>query len=198
MYFFDIEDLYNAGVCGSNMTKTTPTQWEEVFTTFRAIIDNNSKQFNDYYLSEIGNFAASECKDRITNLYDKWRVFIDFEPMGKLRQSLADLEESLRNGSFDQCNHSQWNAYMNAFKQNKNLQKQIVFLLDTNCEVQAYDFDTCVDVTTISDEKPVTTKCCGIYMKSIDVGSEFRGTVIDSNKTNNNAKTSWDYFYNRS
>ena len=185
MYFFDIEDFYNAGVCGSNMTKTTPTQWQEVFTTFRAIIDNNSKQFNEYYLIEIGNFAASDCKDRITALYNKWRYLINLQPMGKLRQSLADLEASLINGSFDQCGHSQWDAYMAAFKQNKDLQKQIVFLLDTNCEVQAYDFDTCVDVTTISDEKPVTTKCCGIYIKKVDIGSEFIGTVTDSNKVNN-------------
>jgi len=196
MYFFDIEDLYNAGVCGSNMTKTTPTQWEDVFTTFRSIIDYNSKMFNEYYLSQIGTFEASECKDRITALYDEWFVFIDYEPLGPLRQALADLETALRNGSFDQCGHSEWNAYMDAFKKNKDLQKEIVFLLDTNCEVQAYDFDTCSDITTITNEKQVTTKCCGIYMKRIDIGSEFRGTVKDSN-TNNNG-VSWDYFYNRS
>lgn len=195
MYFFDIEDLYNAGVCGANMTKTTPSQWEDVFTTFRAIINQNSKQFNEYYLSQIGTFAASECKDRITALYDEWIVFVDYEPMGELRQSLEDLETALRTGTFDQCGHSEWNAYMDAFKKNKELQKEIVFLLDSKCDVQAYDFNTCSDVTTITNEKAVTTKCCGIYMKRIDIGSEFRGTVTDSNS--NNVTQGLNIIYNR-
>jgi hypothetical protein len=183
MYLFDLEDFYNSGVCGANMTKTTPSQWEDVFTTFRSIIDYNSKSFNDYYLEEIANFPASDCKNKIIDLYNEWFVFVDYEPIGPLRQALADLESSLVNGTFDQCGYTEWNAYMDAFNQNKELQRQIVFLLDTNCDVQAYDFNTCSEITTITDEKPVTSKCCGIYIKRIDIGSEFRGTVTDSNSS---------------
>lgn len=186
MYLFDLEDFYNSGVCGANMTKTTPSQWGDVFTTFREIINQNSNEFKNYYLGEIANFPASDCKNKIIDLFDKWAVFVDDNPIGPLRQALADLESSLVNGTFDQCGHSEWNVYMDAFKKNKELQKQIVFLLDTDCDVQAYDFNTCSDNTTISDEKPVTSKCCGIYIKRIDIGSEFRGTVTDSNSSLNN------------
>lgn len=186
MYLFDLEDFYNSGVCGANMTRTTPSQWEDVFTTFREIINQNSNEFKNYYLGEIANFPASDCKNKIIDLFDKWAVFVDDNPIGPLRQALADLESSLVNGTFDQCGHSEWNVYMDAFKKNKELQKQIVFLLDTDCDVQAYDFNTCSDNTTISDEKPVTSKCCGIYIKRIDIGSEFRGTVTDSNSSLNN------------
>jgi len=183
MYFFDIEDLYNAGVCGANMTKTTPIQWEEVFTIFRAIIDVNSQKFNQYYLSATESLPASKCKTQIASLYNNWENYAT--QGGTLRQKLSELETSLKDGTFDECGHSQWKGYMDAYNTYLELQKRIVFLIDTNCEVQAYDFDTCVDVTTISDEKPVTTKCCGIYMKRVDIGSEFIGTVTDSNQTNN-------------
>lgn len=44
-------------------------------------------------------------------------------------------------------------------------------------EFKIYDSNPCVENTNITAEKPVTIKCCGIYMKKIDIGSEFIGSV---------------------
>lgn len=181
MYFFDIEDLYNSGVCGANMTRTTPTQWEEVRTTFIAVFNQNAKKFNDFYQSKIQSMPSSDCKTQITNLYNNWLSYYTNTLIVKVNAFF----EALIDGSFDECNHTEWNNYFNSYKTYLDLQKNIVFLLDTNCEAQAYDFNTCADVTTISDENPVTKKCCGIYVMKFDLGSEFRGTVTDSNGPNN-------------
>jgi hypothetical protein len=191
MYLLDIEDFYNAGVCGDNMTKTTPTQWEDVFNSIRALIDSNFSAFRSYYTENYNLLPESPCKQELNRLYNSLKQMVGSSPNGNLKIKVQLLESALRNNNFDECNHSQWNDYMTAYKQYVDLQKEIAFLFDYGCDNEAHNLGVSVDMTTITDTKSVTTKCNGIYMSRIDAGSEFRGKVTDSNANTGGSWNGW-------
>jgi len=183
MYFFDIEDFYNMGVCGTNKFKTSPQQWDDVFTSINLVKNSNRNKFITLYNDLISDVNDPNCVDTITALYDEWLAIIGTPSSdGELNIKIQNLKTALLNNTLDSCNPTEWIEYLATYNTYKNLMDDIVFNLKHGCDNIGYKLTASVEKTPINvfndpNFKTKTEKTNGVYMKRTDAGSEFTGSI---------------------
>jgi len=168
MYLFDLEDF---------KCDQLPDDWEDYATTIRALFD--------YNLRCIGNLIKSKGEEYTKEFYDKlWTLFLEYKAaVDEAKESLFILiEELYANPEGSNCfDKTLYTNYMASYAIVEDLLQEINLLLTTGGDVIGYDFNVGVDTTIVYPVSGSTstkvTKCTGVYMKQMDFGSEFIGSV---------------------
>ena len=168
MYLFDPEDF---------KCDVIPSDWEDYATTIRELFNQNIKCLDNLIKSKQGGYT--------TEFYDKlWSLFQDYiTAVDDCKAELYILTQELNaNPSGSNCfDKTLYTNYIASFNVVQNLLQEINMLITTGGEAIGYDLNVGSDTTVIypvsgSSSTKVST-CTGIYMKQMDFGSEFIGTV---------------------
>lgn len=176
MYLFDLED-YNCN--------EVPTDWETYANGIRATIDVYMRCIRNL-INDSNGTLPSDFLIKVNNL------FIDLndayeDVYGKLSDMMAVLTVAPLN-CFDK---NLYTTYMTSYASFKAIGAQIDILISTGGQEIGIQPDISVSLTTIYPTDGITTPktstCVGVYMKQMDNGSEFRGTVSDDRIVYNNS-----------
>lgn len=188
MYLFDRED-FNCDVI--------PNDWEDYATTIRALFDANLKCLN--------NLIKSKQSEVSTETYNKLLLlFQDYlTAVNDTKASLNTLVQELSaNPSGSTCfDKTLYINYLSSYSIVQDLLQEINLLIITNGDIIGYDLNVSSDTTLIypvsgSSSTKVLT-CTGVYMKQMDFGSEFIGSVsintpLVINRTWYEGPTTWE------
>jgi hypothetical protein len=176
MYLFDLED-YNCN--------EVPTDWETYANGIRATIDVYMRCIRNL-INDSSGTLPSDFLIKVNNL------FIDLndayeDVYGKLSDMMAVLTVAPLN-CFDKTLYT---TYMTSYASFKAIGAKIDILISTGGQEIGIQPDISVSLTTIYPTdgvtNPKTSTCVGVYIKQMDNGSEFRGTVSDDRIVYNNS-----------
>lgn len=171
MYFYDLQDF--AAVYGCS---TLPSDWDNFQIYLNDIHLNYSENFIDWYKTkkEIIDKFNDECINNITEKYNLW-VTLNTATTTRINALINELKTSTTYGcDFDNT------YYLDYVKNNEDkisLGNEITLLITTGCNLVASNDNLSVDTSNVTTNSK-TEKCSGVYIKQINYGSEFRGSVI--------------------
>lgn len=169
MYLFDLDDF---------KCDQIPNDWEDYGVAYRNLFNQNLKCVNTLIDSKSGEFPK-EVMDKLYELFEEYKDAID-EARANLNILINTLYEEYPSGSncFDKTLYTN---YITSFNIVKNLLKEINLWITTGGDVIGYDLNVGVDTKIIYPTSGSTStkvvKCTGVYMKQMDFGSEFIGSV---------------------
>ena len=168
MYLFNKED-YNCN--------EVPTDWDVYANGIRATIDVYRKCIKRNIQENNGTLPI-DVLIKLNGLYTDLTLAA-MELGDKLSDMMAVLTVSPLN-CFDK---NLYTTYMKSYNSFKAIGNKIDILLTTGGQEIGIQPDISVSLTTIYPTdgvvKPKTSTCVGVYMKQMDNGSEFIGTVTD-------------------
>lgn len=135
-----------------------------------AYINFENYQFNNEII------IKQEVIDRITSLLDD---------LNELRPTLVDsfttLTTYLASAPLNCYDNTWYNNYMTNYNEFRDIIFEINLLIKTNGEFIGYDFNTEASTSVIYPSSGATstktTYCNGVYMKQMNLGSDFIGSV---------------------
>ena len=168
MYLFDLEDF---------KCDQLPDDWEDYASTIRALFD--------YNLKCIGNLIKTKSEEYTKEFYDKlWTLFLEYKAAVDEAKAVLYIliQELYANPEGSNCfDKTLYTNYMASYAIVEDLLQEINLLLTTGGDVIGYDFNVGVDTTIVypvsGSSSTKVTKCTGVYMKQMDFGSEFIGSV---------------------
>ena len=170
MYFFDLEDYASVYGCS-----TLPSSWDTFESYLYTIHSSYSTNFKAWYENkeDIINSFDSECIKNISEKYGVW-TSIDKATSNIIATLIDELKTSTTYGcDFDNT------YYLDYVKNNEDkisLANEITLLITTGCELVGSNDNIGVDTSNITTKSKIE-KCTGVYIKQINYGSEFRGTI---------------------
>ncbi len=166
MYLFDRED-FNCDVI--------PNDWEDYAGSLRYLFNGNLKCLNkliDSKKSELSNNTWNQ----LQILFEEYKNAVTET---KLNLSIL-IQALVANPSGSTCfDKTVFTNYLASYSIVKKLSQELNLLIATNGDYIGYDLNVGVGNSTIfptSGSSKVTT-CSGVYIKQMDFGSEFIGTV---------------------
>jgi len=170
MYFFDLEDYTYLYGCS-----TLPSSWETFKNYLDNIHKNYSENFIDWYESnnEVIKTFDEECIKNISEKYGVW-TSINKATSNRIATLINELETSTTYGcDFD---NTYYLDYVKNSEDKINIANEITLLITTGCNLKGSNNDLSIDITNLTT-KSKTEKCSGAYIKQINYGSEFIGSV---------------------
>lgn len=170
MYFFDLEDYASVYGCS-----TLPSNWDTFGDYLNKIHSNYNKNFIAWYdtKKDVVNSFNDKCALNITDKYNLW-VKINTATTNRINALINELKTSTTYGcDFDNT------YYLDYVKNNEDkisLGNEITLLITTGCHLVASNDNLSVDTSNVTTNSK-TEKCTGVYIKQINYGSEFRGSV---------------------
>ena len=176
MYFYDLEDYTSVYGCS-----TLPSNWDTFGKYLHNIHLNYSDNFIDWYNSkkDVINSFDDKC---ISNITDKYNLWVTIKNSTTTRINV--LIEALKVATTYGCDFDN-TIYLDYVKNNEDkisLGNEITLLITTGCNLVASNNDLSVDTSNVTKNSK-TEKCTGVYIKQINYGSEFRGSVNIYKKT---------------
>jgi hypothetical protein len=167
MYLFDLEDF---------KCDQLPDDWEDYGNSIRAIFDSTIKCLAE--LIETSD-VTEEIKETLNSKLQELYSFYINDVKVKLALLIAELAD---NPAGSTCfNKTLYTNYIASFNTANDLVLEINGLLTFGDDAIGYDFDIDVDTTliypTTGSSYNKVIKCVGVYMKQMDFGSEFIGSV---------------------
>ena len=167
MYLFDKEDF---------KCDEIPNDWEDYGNTIRAVFDSRLKCLSNLIdTTEMTDSFRNELTAKLQELYDFY--VDDF----KVKLSLL-IDELVANPAGSTCfNKSLFTNYIASYNIANNLVLEINGLLTFGDDAVGHELNVGVDTTIIyptsGSSYNKVVKCVGVYMKQMDFGSEFIGSV---------------------
>jgi hypothetical protein len=176
MYLFDLED-YNCN--------EVPTDWEKYANGIRATIDLYRKCIKRNIQENNGTLPI-DVLIKLNGLYTDLTL-----AAMELGEKLSDMMAVLTVAPLNCFDKNLYTTYMTSYASFKAIGAQIDILISTGGQEIGIQPDISVSLTTIYPTDGITTPktstCVGVYMKQMDNGSEFRGTVSDDRIVYNNS-----------
>ena len=168
MYLFDLDDF---------KCDQLPNDWEDYAITIRALFDVNLKCIFGLVESKSGEFSQ-EVMDKLNQMLQDYKDAVD-----EAKANLNTLiEELYANPSGSNCfDKTLYTNYIASYNIVKDLLQEINLWVTTGGDVIGYDLNVGVDTKIVYPTSGSTStkvvKCNGVYMKQMDFGSEFIGSV---------------------
>jgi len=189
MYFFDFlgpNDPNNFNGFNCNIVPNNWGDYEAVYgQDFRRYTQCMYNSYNTklrQYLFERKLTSVTKLNDSCyNNIIKTFNVFttqitITRDSMTKLIAALT-IATPNQPSTFDS---STYYDYITKYDEMADTGKRLDLMLTTGCGVIGIDNKVGIDTSVIGSK--LTQQCTGVYMKQINNGSEFIGTVTDSNK----------------
>jgi len=145
-----------------------PSDWEDYVTRLRQLRQEYAMCFSGWYNQNIIPLVGTPCGDEIEILYDEWA-----RTLPTVASAAIALIESLVSGSFD---YTTYTNYITLYNLMIEYSDTITFKINNNCEASVINNTSDVDTINITNGG-VIEKCTGVYIKQINMGSEFIGTI---------------------
>lgn len=152
-----------------------PSDWEDYYANYRTLFNNNLKCVGALIETKINEFPT-EVQDKLNALFMEYNDAID-EARSHL---LALIDVLYTNPTGSNCfDKTLYTTYISSYNIAKDLLLEINILLTTGGDVIAIQPNIGVDTSIVYPTTGSTkvTKCVGVYMKQMDFGSEFIGSV---------------------
>jgi hypothetical protein len=168
MYLFNLDDF---------KCDQLPTDWEDYQSSIRYLFNENLKC--------LGKLIESKQGEYTTEFYNKvWALFLEYKDAVDECQAVLYIliQELYANPSGSNCfDKTLYTNYLASYAIVQNLLQELNLLITTGGDFIGYDLNVGSDTTVIypvsgSSSTKVST-CTGVYMKQMDFGSEFIGTV---------------------
>lgn len=186
MYFFTIENGPNS-FNGFNCN-IVPNNWDDYYKVFNKDFLRYNKCMDNSYNSKLREYLDTRrltsvtkfndsCYNNIIKTFNAFKIQIDLT-----KKSMIDLLTALKNATPNQPSTFDSNAYyyyINTYNTMSDTGKRLDLMLTTGCGVIGIENKVGVDTSIIGSDK--TQKCTGVYIKQMNNGSEFIGTITDSN-----------------
>jgi len=167
MYLFDLEGLDCVSI---------PSDWSDYATTLRELNNAAMRCFGTYYTYSIeSNSLSISTVNKLTVLRQELNEAINshYDNMDILTDKLFDLNST---NCFDRIFYDN---YIASFKTIYDIHQRMIILVETNGDGIGFNFNVGVELTKIEsgsyENKPY--KCNSVYIKQINSGSEFIGSV---------------------
>ena len=165
-YSFNQSD-YNCG--------QIPGDWEDYSGAYRSLFDANLNCVTQLIESKSGELPK-EVMDKLYQLYQEYR---DAILEAKVNLNLL-IDELYSKPEGSNCfNKTLQTNYLSSFDIVKNLLLEINLLITTGGDAIGYNLNVGVDTKVVypTSGSTKTTHCTSVYMKQMDFGSEFIGSV---------------------
>lgn len=152
-----------------------PNDWEDYAANYRTLFDVNLKCVYELIDSKSGDLPK-KVMDKLYQLYQEYR---DAVLEAKVNLNLL-IDELYSKPEGSNCfNKTLQTNYLTSFEIVKDLLKEINLLITTGGDAIGYDLNVGIDTTVVypTSGSTKTTHCSGAYMKQMDFGSEFIGSV---------------------
>jgi len=167
MYFFDPND-FNCNEI------PTAEKWAEYCVTLRTLYTNYKNCFTDWYQSQDKDSLGEPCKTKITGQYSSWGS-LTYSFNVTLNNLITEIQ-SLSSGTtcgFDKQVYINYDiAYNNMIEKSD----EISLMFTTGCKLVGFNRYVGVDTTDITGDNKMQ-RCSGTYIKQINNGSEFIGSI---------------------
>ncbi len=128
------------------------------------------------FLGDNGESLPMDIQNKLNELSDELT-----EAHSVASTNLTTLVNALTVAPLNCLDKKLYTTYITSFNKFKSIGQEIGLLLTTGGDAIGYDLNVGVDTTVIYPASGSTatkvTKCTGVYMKQMDFGSEFIGTV---------------------
>lgn len=179
MYFFTPEDF------DCNTIPTTE-KWAEYCDLLRTLTSNYETCFKNWYASQDKDLLGDSCKSQIAIAYDGWLSRVLF--YNKSLDALIAEIESISPLSTCDFDKRLYTNYMISYSNMIDKSDEISLMFSTGCKLVAFNRHVGVDTTDITGDNKLQ-RCSGTYIKQIDIGSEFIGSVNVTGGVGLNNKT---------
>ena len=161
MYFFDPLDFN----CDSI------PDWIDYATAIRAAKDAYGHCFYEWYTEQLQPFIGTAFGDKLSSLFSDFiKLFNDFGSVS------VQMTTALELGTFVP---KMYDDYKKAYNNMIGGSDIIVLTLKDGMPSNMLENNVDVDLTTITGTDHKTTKTSGVYMKQMNMGSEFIGRVTN-------------------
>ena len=190
MYFFELltpNDPNNFNGFNCNIVPNNWNDYEAVYSQdFRrytqCVYNSYNQKLRDYLrerkLTNVTKLSDS-CYNNIITTFNAFTTQVTIT-----RDSMTNLITALTNATPNQPSTFDANVYytyITNYDTMADTGKRLDLMLTTGCGVIGIDNKVGIDTSVIGSK--LTQQCTGVYMKQINNGSEFIGTVTDSNYT---------------
>lgn len=167
MYFFTPEDF------DCNTIPTTE-KWAEYCNLLRTLTSNYETCFKNWYNSQNKDLLGDSCKSQITSLYNSWLYLLSTNK-SNLNYLITEIESisPLSTCDFDKRLYTN---YMISYSNMIDKSDEISLMFSTGCKLVAFNRHVGVDTKDITGDNKLQ-RCSGVYIKQIDIGSEFIGSI---------------------
>jgi hypothetical protein len=167
MYFFNPEDF--------NCNEIPSTEkWAEYCDTLKTLFDNYVTCFKNWYAAQDKDLLGDSCKSQIAIAYDGWLGRVS-SYNNTLNVLIAEIESMFVLTTCD-FNRQTYINYIIGYNNMIESSDRISLMTSTGCKLVAFNRHVGVDTTDITGDNKLQ-RCSGTYIKQIDNGSEFIGSV---------------------
>lgn len=153
-----------------------PNDWEDYGSAYRSLFNDNYKCVRELILSKKDELPK-EVMDKLFILLEEYKNAID-EARAQQNILINTLYEEYPEGS--NCfNKTLLTNYLSSFDIVKKLLLEINLVITTGGDAIGYNLNVGVDTKVVypTSGSTKTTHCTSVYMKQMDFGSEFIGSV---------------------